>query len=128
MLAANIHALSHGKFSKTSVNPKLAHIQKKVYYWSIHGTVSQKFALSQNIWGLTALICFNMMFFFSTQYWRERAYNIFLRIHIVGVIFALLAVCSFSPHEEKYNPINGFTSRSSHTSTNPRYFPTPLPV
>ena len=30
MLAANIHALSHSEFFYTSVNPKLAHIQKSL--------------------------------------------------------------------------------------------------
>ena len=89
--------------------------------------MSQKFTNSETRWGLIALISVNLMWFFSTQYWRERAYNIFLRTHIVGVMLALIAVCSFFP-EEKRNPINGFTSRSRHTSTNPRQFPTFLPV
>ena len=68
------------------------------------------------------------MWFFSTQYWRERTYNIFLRTHIVGLILTLIGVWPFFSHEEKCNPINGFTFRSSHTSTNPRHFPTFLPV
>ena len=69
-----------------------------------------------------------MMWFSSLQYWRERVHNLFLKIHIVGLIFALVAVWSFFSYEERCNPINSFASRSSHTSTNPRYFPTPLPV
>ena len=101
VIAANIHALCLCEFKKHQRTQKLAHTPpKKVYYWSINGTLLQKLVLIENIWGLVALISVDLMCFFSMQYWRERAYNIFLRTHIAGFILVPLAVGSFFPHEE----------------------------
>ena len=44
------------------------------------------------IWGTVALICVDMIVFFSTQYWRQRAYNLFLSTHIVCFILVMPAV------------------------------------
>ena len=49
----------------------------------------------QNVWGIVALACMDLIFFFSTPYWRERAYNFFLTTHVTGFILVLPAVCIF---------------------------------
>jgi hypothetical protein len=54
----------------------------------------------EHIWGVVALISIDLMWFFSIRYWRERAYNVFLRTHIAGFILVPLAVRSFSTLEE----------------------------
>lgn len=84
VVAANIHSLYH------------------FYSWFLNGTAAQMFALNHNIWGLVALVCVDLMWFFSTRYWRERAHNIFFRTHIVGSIFVLLATYFHEPQVLPY--------------------------
>ncbi|KAF8811101.1 hypothetical protein BYT27DRAFT_7221556 [Phlegmacium glaucopus] len=73
VLAANIHALYH------------------FYIWSLAGTAARRFAQPHIIWGTVALACLDLIFFFSTQYWRQRAYNLFLTTHIIGFMLILPA-------------------------------------
>ena len=66
-----------------------------VYKRSIDGTIAHKFTLPSNYWGLIALICMDLLFFFSTEFWRKRSYNVFLATHIVGFCLLLPAVSYF---------------------------------
>jgi len=49
----------------------------------------------QPIWGIIALLCVDSLYFFSTPFIREQAYNFFFRSHVVSVILLLPAVCLF---------------------------------
>ena len=66
---------------------------QKVYSAALNGTTAQMLAQPHIIWGIVALVCVDMIFLFSTRYWRERAYNFFLTTHITGFILVLPAVC-----------------------------------
>jgi len=44
------------------------------------------------MWGMVTLVCLDMIFLFSTQAVRNKAYNFFLSTHIIGFIFVLPAV------------------------------------
>jgi len=63
-----------------------------VYKWSLKGTFTQSIKLPHVIWGTIALVCLDMIVFFSTQYWRQKAYNLFLSTHIVCFILLMPAV------------------------------------
>ncbi|KIM43579.1 hypothetical protein M413DRAFT_25919 [Hebeloma cylindrosporum] len=79
VLAANIHALHY------------------FYKWSLKGTFTQSIKLPFAIWGIVTITCFNMIVFFSTQYWRQRAYNLFLATHIIGFIVIMPALYMHKP-------------------------------
>lgn len=63
-----------------------------VYKWSLDGTLSQSLKSPSNMWGLVALACIDLIFIFSTQYWRGKAYNLFLSTHILGFTLVLPAL------------------------------------
>lgn len=46
----------------------------------------------QTKWGIVALVCLDCMILFSTSYWRQRAYNVFIATHIFGIALLLPAV------------------------------------
>ena len=71
-----------------------------VYQWSLAGTFEQSMKLPNVIWGTVALICLDMIVFFSTQWWRQKAYNIFLSTHIIGFIIVMPAVSLIIIKEE----------------------------
>ena len=79
--------------SSFKFKPGLILNYRKVYKAAIHGTTALILARPHIVWGIVALACFDMIFFFSTQYCRERAYNFFLTTHITGFILVLPAVC-----------------------------------
>lgn len=45
------------------------------------------------MWGTVAIMCIDMLFFFSLAIWRLRAYNVFYVSHIAAFILFLVAVC-----------------------------------
>ncbi|THU97325.1 hypothetical protein K435DRAFT_754126 [Dendrothele bispora CBS 962.96] len=67
-LAVNVHTLGY------------------IYRWTNQGTFTQNIARPTAYWGLIATICIDLIFFFSIDFWRGRAYNVFLVTHILGVI------------------------------------------
>ncbi|KJA18253.1 hypothetical protein HYPSUDRAFT_205502 [Hypholoma sublateritium FD-334 SS-4] len=79
VLAANIHSLHW------------------LYKRSIDGTLSQKIQIPSCYWGVVALICMDLLCFFSTEFWRKRAYNVFLTTHIVGFSLLLPAIYMHTP-------------------------------
>lgn len=43
-------------------------------------------------WGVVAIVCIDILFFFSLATWRLRAYNVFYLSHITAFILFLVAV------------------------------------
>ncbi|KAF8625150.1 hypothetical protein AX15_005535, partial [Amanita polypyramis BW_CC] len=79
VLAANLHAIGY------------------FYEWSFNGTFATRIAETRNIWGMIALICVDLIFIFSTSFWRTKAYNVFLTTHFLGYIIAIPAVYQHYP-------------------------------
>ena len=65
-----------------------------VYRWSFDGVLADKLKIKDGnpIWGFTALLCIDVFYLFSTRYVREKAYNLFLRSHIISMVVVLPAV------------------------------------
>ncbi|KAL0576626.1 hypothetical protein V5O48_005356 [Marasmius crinis-equi] len=68
VLAANIHGLGY------------------LYQWTILGIAKSALKAPTAYWGLIALICLDFLYFFSTPFWRNKAYRIFLSTHIFSMI------------------------------------------
>ncbi|KAF8347439.1 hypothetical protein F5887DRAFT_31662 [Amanita rubescens] len=79
ILAANVHAIGY------------------VYDYFSRGIVFARLQRASNIFGLTALGCFNIIFIFSTSFWRKKAYNVFAKIHILGFVTAVPAIYFHRP-------------------------------
>ncbi|KIK52631.1 hypothetical protein GYMLUDRAFT_963313 [Collybiopsis luxurians FD-317 M1] len=62
-----------------------------IYQWTLEGVFVEKMASPSNYWGLIALICADMLFFFSTSWWRTKAYQLFLCTHIFSIALILPA-------------------------------------
>lgn len=45
-------------------------------------------------WGVVAIVCIDILFFFSLAIWRLRAYNVFYLSHIAAFVLFLIAVRS----------------------------------
>ena len=63
-----------------------------VYQWCLEGTFMLNMTHSFTRWGLVGLIAIDVMAFFSTSFWRRKAYNVFLASHIIGFTILLPAV------------------------------------
>ncbi|KAL0579891.1 hypothetical protein V5O48_002138 [Marasmius crinis-equi] len=68
ILAANVHGIGY------------------LYKFTAAGTFQESIAKPANYWGLIALICMDCLFFFSTAFWRQKAYNIFISTHVSSLI------------------------------------------
>ncbi|EGN94416.1 hypothetical protein SERLA73DRAFT_114632 [Serpula lacrymans var. lacrymans S7.3] len=79
LLASNIHAVGY------------------FYQWSYQGTFKKWISYPSNSWGLAALICLDILYFFSTSFWRQKAYNIFFASHALGFVVFLPAVYYHQP-------------------------------
>ncbi|KAK7028156.1 hypothetical protein VNI00_014971 [Paramarasmius palmivorus] len=73
VLSANVHGLGY------------------CYKYLLNKTFQESIARPSNYWGLIALICMDCLFFFSTDFWRKRAYNIFIATHISSICLLLAA-------------------------------------
>ncbi|TFK47381.1 hypothetical protein OE88DRAFT_1811188 [Heliocybe sulcata] len=74
VLAANVHAIGY------------------VYKWVYAGIWTKQAEMAYILWGIVALVCLDILFFFSTSIWRLRAYNIFYVSHVIAFIVFLVAV------------------------------------
>ncbi|KAJ3497971.1 hypothetical protein NLJ89_g10279 [Agrocybe chaxingu] len=79
IIAANIHSLHY------------------FFKWSLEGTFKQSMKRPNAIWGLIALLCLDALAFFSTAYWRKKAYNLFLSTHVISLIIVLPATYKHKP-------------------------------
>ncbi|KAF9465886.1 hypothetical protein BDZ94DRAFT_1188404 [Collybia nuda] len=84
VLAANIHSIGY------------------FYRWSLAGNFMIQIKRPQTIWALVALVCFDSMTLFSTLYWRQRAYNVFIATHVIGVALVLPALWLHKPSMMPY--------------------------
>ncbi|KAI9459069.1 hypothetical protein HD554DRAFT_2029376 [Boletus coccyginus] len=64
-----------------------------IYRWSLAGNISQKIVQPYVLWGIVALVCFDLLGFFSIQCVRTKYHNLFFWTHAVGLIVALIAAC-----------------------------------
>ena len=63
-----------------------------VYKWSSEGIFMQMLQTPSVAYGLLALIAMDVLFFFSTAFWRKRFYNVFLVSHILGIVFIPIGI------------------------------------
>ncbi|KAH7926604.1 hypothetical protein BV22DRAFT_344765 [Leucogyrophana mollusca] len=73
VLASNIHGLGY------------------IYEWTFAGTFSKYIRQTPVIWAFVALGCLDFIYFFSTSFWRQKAYNVFFSTHVIGFIVFLPA-------------------------------------
>ncbi|KAI0320002.1 ferric reductase like transmembrane component-domain-containing protein [Amylostereum chailletii] len=67
VLAANVHGIGY------------------LYQWATLEVMSESLSAPSNQWGLVSLISLDIILAFSTEYVRQRAYNLFLASHILGM-------------------------------------------
>ncbi|KIJ12744.1 ferric reductase [Paxillus involutus ATCC 200175] len=65
VLLANVHAIGY------------------FYEWTFQGTFSKNMSEPARMWALIALLAVDVLWFFSTSFWRRKAYNIFFGTHII---------------------------------------------
>ncbi|KAF7419392.1 hypothetical protein PC9H_001981 [Pleurotus ostreatus] len=80
-----------GKMLVLAVN---VHSVGYFYKWSAEGTFTQSIKLPMVVWGFVGLVCVDILYVFSTPFWRQRAYNVFLSSHFIG-FGLLLPACWF---------------------------------
>ncbi|KAI0081353.1 hypothetical protein K474DRAFT_1588112 [Panus rudis PR-1116 ss-1] len=83
VLAANVHAVGY------------------IYKWAQAGQFGKHIQSAEMQWGLLALICFDILFFFSLSIFRQRFYQFFYVTHFLALLFALIAIGS---HREQFRP------------------------
>ncbi|KAF8664113.1 hypothetical protein AX16_000803 [Volvariella volvacea WC 439] len=74
VIATNVHALGY------------------VYRWTLEGIFVRMLKRSITTWGMIGLVALDMIYFFSTPWWRRRAYNVFFATHVIGYVLVLPAV------------------------------------
>ncbi|KAJ3795005.1 hypothetical protein GGU11DRAFT_840764 [Lentinula aff. detonsa] len=84
VLAVNIHGLGF------------------IYQWNLEGVFMEKISNPNNYWGLISLICADFLVFFSTSWWRNKAYNLFLSTHIISASLILPAIITHKPATSPY--------------------------
>ncbi|KAH7912892.1 hypothetical protein BJ138DRAFT_1082687 [Hygrophoropsis aurantiaca] len=68
-----------------------------IYQWTFSGTFSKYIIQPANIWALVALGCLDLIYFFSTSFWRQKAYNVFFSTHVIGFVIFLPAAYGHQP-------------------------------
>ncbi|KZT71050.1 hypothetical protein DAEQUDRAFT_688502 [Daedalea quercina L-15889] len=86
-----------GRFVFLAVN---VHSLGYLYQWNIEGTLSRNL-VPNIIWGFVALICADILFFFSLQTVREVLYPLFYFSHVLAAVIILPATAL---HESSTTP------------------------
>jgi len=68
-----------------------------VYEWTAEGIITQKLQTSPVAFGVLGVVSMNVLFLFSTAFWRRRFYNVFLLTHILGIIFTPIGLVFHMP-------------------------------
>ncbi|KAI6044555.1 ferric reductase like transmembrane component-domain-containing protein [Pisolithus marmoratus] len=68
-----------------------------IYEWASEGQLAAELKMPQRMWGLVALVALDIIYFFSTPFWRSKAYNIFFGSHIICFIIFLPTVYAHQP-------------------------------
>lgn len=63
-----------------------------VYLWAIEGTVKFHMSNPTNARATVGLVCIDILAFFSTSFWRNKYYNVFLVSHVIAVVGLLASV------------------------------------
>lgn len=95
-IAANIHVLGYGAYSVFRLQDVAADCSE-VYKWTNSGDFVRHISEPRYAWGLVAIVCIDVLFFFSLAIWRLRAHNVFYLSHIAASILFLVAVCLLLP-------------------------------
>ncbi|KAF6760556.1 ferric reductase transmembrane component [Ephemerocybe angulata] len=88
-----------GRLSVTAAN---VHAIFYIYKWSNAGTILQELQHPKFAWGLAFLIAMDILFFFSLEFWRRKAYNIFFWSHTIGIMVLFPAGCMHMPAARPY--------------------------
>ncbi|PPR00684.1 hypothetical protein CVT24_000972 [Panaeolus cyanescens] len=72
------------------------------YSWSLAGTFAANLRRTPVRWGIIALICLDMIYFFSVEFVRNKSYNFFLSTHILGFIIVWPATYYHKPSTLPY--------------------------
>ncbi|KAG6376746.1 hypothetical protein JVT61DRAFT_1765 [Boletus reticuloceps] len=64
-----------------------------IYEWTMAGVILHRLDEPFVRWGLVALVCFDLLGFFSIHCVRTKSYNLFFGTHFVGLILTLFAAC-----------------------------------
>lgn len=67
------------------------------YRWTMTESFTENLARPTNAWGFVALFFMNVMIIFSTDFWRQNAYNVFLWTHTISIIVVLPSLYMHQP-------------------------------
>jgi len=67
------------------------------YYWSIEGILRENIIQPKIFSVVISLGGLNLLVFFSTPFWRQKYYNVFMISHIVGFLTFTIGLCSHTP-------------------------------
>ncbi|PFH47037.1 hypothetical protein AMATHDRAFT_153113 [Amanita thiersii Skay4041] len=79
VLAANVHSIDY------------------FYRWSFEGTVALNFRRASIIWAMVALVGLDLMFIFSTSFWRAKAFNVFSNVHFFTFVLVIPSIYIHKP-------------------------------
>lgn len=68
-----------------------------VYEWTKAGITLQKLQTFSVAFGVLGVAALDVLFFFSTAFWRRRFYNVFLFAHIFGIVFLPIGLVFHMP-------------------------------
>lgn len=60
-----------------------------VYRWTFEGKFTANMKIPSNRMAFVALIALDVLCFFSTSFWRRKAYNIFIATHMICFVVFL---------------------------------------
>ncbi|KAE9402619.1 hypothetical protein BT96DRAFT_974233 [Gymnopus androsaceus JB14] len=63
-----------------------------IYKWCLADDFMESIAEPKCYWGLIGLICIDGLFLFSTEFFRKKAYNLFLATHICALTVLVIAM------------------------------------
>ncbi|KAF9255562.1 hypothetical protein L218DRAFT_1008440 [Marasmius fiardii PR-910] len=102
VLTANMHALGYRELENIFHSSSPYHQFLAVYQWTMLGIVKSSVKTPMAYWGLTALVCLDVLYFFSTSFWRNKAYRIFLSTHVLSMIFLIPSTLLHKPATGPY--------------------------
>ena len=73
------------------------HLLSAVYRWTANGTFAQYIMAPKNAWGMAMLVAMDVLYVFSTPFWRKHAYNVFIWSHTLSVLVIIPAVSPLPP-------------------------------
>ncbi|CCL98745.1 uncharacterized protein FIBRA_00750 [Fibroporia radiculosa] len=78
VLAVNIHSIGY------------------IFQFLLGGSFSEH-VNDELIWGVVALVCVDILFFFSLDFFRQMFYNIFHATHVISAVIMMAAICMHAP-------------------------------